>query len=65
MEYCPHCQKQVPVYSERSHYQEITLTRVYCMGCNRELYNYTDGEKREKGQYRAVNRRFKGGTKRY
>jgi len=44
MEYCPSCQCQTCTYKSQDHYNDVKVTRIICMGCNREIYNYTDSE---------------------
>jgi len=45
MEYCGNCQKNVCIFTDTDRHGEIIVTRVYCMLCNRELYNQTKSEK--------------------
>lgn len=45
MEYCANCQKNVCTFTDHSRHGDIIVMRVYCMTCNRELYNQTKSEK--------------------
>jgi hypothetical protein len=44
-QFCTHCQKNVPTYTDIDRYNGKVLVRTFCGWCNREIYNQTETDK--------------------